>query len=305
MEKAKEYFLKANKLYKNGEYPDAEKEYRNAITIDPLFSEAHYNLANLLLEQDGNRIDEAKDEYKRALEIDNDFVEANFNLGILLLNEGDYKESHNLFSRALKIRPDDALIGEYLEIAVEPIIVTKPNYKYLIVLAGILIFYLCAIYLKSRYYSDIRNFLDSFIYYLYANVPGIKINYNLNLLNFIRNSYHKLPRIFIFFTFIFFIADATFFWGSSNATLAKRQSFWISLINTLIIWIVTTIIFTTFSILPQGFIFLAVSILFFLIPVLIKTIFQTTYGGGLGILLSRCIILLMSVELFFIIFSSN
>ena len=298
---AKEHFFKANEHYKNGKYRDAEREYRNAIEKYPSFSEAHYNLGNLLLEL--NRKEEAKDEYTRALEIDSDFIEAIYNLGILLLSEKKYKESQNLFSKAIKIKPDDALIKKYLEILAEPQIVTKTNNKYLIVLAGILIFYLCAIYLKSRYYFDVRNFLDSFIYYLFANFPGIKINYDLNLLNFIKNSYHDLPRIFILFTFIFFIADATFFWGSSNAVVAKRQYFWISLINTLVVWIFTTIIFAAFSILPKGFIFLAVGLLFFLIPVLIKTIFQTTYGGGLGILLSRCTVLLISVELFFIIFS--
>lgn len=109
----KEHFFKANEHYKNREYSDAEREYRNAIEKYPSFSEAHYNLANLLLEL--NRKKEAEDEYRRALKIDIDFVEANYNLGILLFIERKYKESQNLFSKAIKIKPHDVLIRKYLE----------------------------------------------------------------------------------------------------------------------------------------------------------------------------------------------
>ena len=110
----KEHFFKANEHYKNREYFDAEREYKNAIEKYPSFSEAHYNLANLLLGL--NRKEKAKDEYRRALKIDIDFVEANYNLGILLFIERKYKESQNLFSKAIKIKPDDVLIRKYLEI---------------------------------------------------------------------------------------------------------------------------------------------------------------------------------------------
>jgi len=109
----KEHFFKANEHYKNKEYSNAEREYRSAIEKDPSFSEAHYNLANLLLEL--NRKEEAEDEYRRVLDIDSDFVEAIINLGILLFIKRKYNESKNLLSKAIEIKPDDVLIRKYLE----------------------------------------------------------------------------------------------------------------------------------------------------------------------------------------------
>ena len=78
-------------------YDEAEKEYRTAIGLFPLYPEAHNNLGCLLMTL--KRYDESEDEFRKAIKIDPDYVYAHQNLGVLLKNLKRYDESEDEFEK--------------------------------------------------------------------------------------------------------------------------------------------------------------------------------------------------------------
>jgi len=85
-------------------YKEAEKEWREAIRIDPEYAEAHNNLGNLLFEL--KRYKEAEKEYREAIRINPEYAEAHNNLGVLLKDLKRYKEAEKEWREAIKINPD-------------------------------------------------------------------------------------------------------------------------------------------------------------------------------------------------------
>ena len=85
---------------------EAEKEYREAIEINPDYAEAHYNLGILLKNLERN--EEAEEEYRETLRIQPDYAEAHYNLGILLYNLKRNEEAEEEYREALRIQPDFA-----------------------------------------------------------------------------------------------------------------------------------------------------------------------------------------------------
>jgi len=65
-------------LMKDGKYDEAEKEYREALRLDPGNADIHFNLAALL--QDQIRYQEAEEEYRKAIELNPLHAEAHYNL---------------------------------------------------------------------------------------------------------------------------------------------------------------------------------------------------------------------------------
>jgi tetratricopeptide (TPR) repeat protein len=96
-------------------YEEAEKEYKEALRINPDDALAHYNLGVLLYEL--KRYDEAEKEYREALRINPDYAEAHGNLGILLKNlnrkdeaKKEFEIARNLFRK--QGREEDAKKAE-------------------------------------------------------------------------------------------------------------------------------------------------------------------------------------------------
>ncbi|OQX19755.1 MAG: hypothetical protein BWK75_05395 [Candidatus Altiarchaeales archaeon A3] len=87
-------------------YDEAEKEYREAIRINPNDAEAHYNLGILL--KNLKRYDEAENAYREAIRINPNDAEAHNNLGVLLYNLKRYEEAENAYREAIKINPNYA-----------------------------------------------------------------------------------------------------------------------------------------------------------------------------------------------------
>ena len=87
-----------------GRTDEAEKEYREAIRIDPDYVETHYNLGYLL----GNlkRFEEAEEEYKEAIRIKPNYTEAHSNLGVLLKSLERYEEAEEEYREAIRINPN-------------------------------------------------------------------------------------------------------------------------------------------------------------------------------------------------------
>ena len=92
---------------------EAERLYRDALQIDPHFTEARNDLG-LLLERRG-RHDEALQEFRRVIDTDPEFGEAYNNIGIVERSRGRTQEAEEAFRRALKASPEFA--GAYSNLA--------------------------------------------------------------------------------------------------------------------------------------------------------------------------------------------
>ena len=85
---------------------EAEKSYRQAITLKPNFTEAHSNLGITLKEL--GRLDEAESSYRKAITLKPDFAEAHSNLGNTLQELGKLDEAEKSFRQAIELKPDFA-----------------------------------------------------------------------------------------------------------------------------------------------------------------------------------------------------
>ena len=125
---AQEYMIKAvqaspkNKLYRNelgfiyekrGFYEQAEKEYREAIRIDGLYVEAHYNLAHVLHRM--FRFPEAIQEYEKVITMDANNAKALNDLALtVLVYEKDQPRALELYQKAIKLDPNNPTYHENL-----------------------------------------------------------------------------------------------------------------------------------------------------------------------------------------------
>ncbi|OQX22666.1 MAG: hypothetical protein BWK75_00190 [Candidatus Altiarchaeales archaeon A3] len=106
--------------YESGNFEEAEKEYKEAIKINPNFATAHYNLESLLINL--TRYEEAEEEFREAIKINPNFAEAHAYLGLLLYvqtkNKDKAKEeilkAKDLFEKQGRIN-DVKLCDEYLK----------------------------------------------------------------------------------------------------------------------------------------------------------------------------------------------
>ena len=73
--------------YRQRQFPEAEKYYKDAIIADPTYPLAEFNLGNLYDEQ--GRLKEAFDHYRRALVLNPQYADAHFNLALLCERTGD------------------------------------------------------------------------------------------------------------------------------------------------------------------------------------------------------------------------
>ena len=88
----------------NGRPLEAEREYKLALSIDPMLVEAHFNLADLLTET--RRPDDAVCSYLGALAVQPDLVEARFNLGSVRDEPGRHEEAAKAMQRSCELAPE-------------------------------------------------------------------------------------------------------------------------------------------------------------------------------------------------------
>lgn len=98
-------------FYRQRQFPEAERYYREAIAADPAYPLAEFNLGNLYDEQ--GRVPEAMEHYRRSLELNPDYADAHFNLALLAERAGDPLKAVQHWKRYLKL---DAS-GQWAEIA--------------------------------------------------------------------------------------------------------------------------------------------------------------------------------------------
>ncbi len=114
---------KANSEMLKGNFPIAEAEYRQAISLNPKDDTAKYNLGNAYYNKDMNDI--AMNRFKQAASVANskeDKHKAFHNLGNTYMNEKKYQEAVESYKNALRNNPKDeetrynlALAKELLE----------------------------------------------------------------------------------------------------------------------------------------------------------------------------------------------
>ncbi|MCK4637456.1 MAG: tetratricopeptide repeat protein, partial [Methanomicrobia archaeon] len=91
-------------------YDKAEEEYRKALKINPENVDVHYNLGLLLYSlEDRDRYGEAEREYREAIKIDPKNADAHNNLGVLLDDLKRYNEAKRELKKAIEIDPENAL----------------------------------------------------------------------------------------------------------------------------------------------------------------------------------------------------
>ncbi len=88
------------------ELPEAEKEYRIALRLDPSFVPALVNLADL--DRARSMDDEGAELLKKAMAIAPDNADVRYALGLLLVRKHDYPAALDLFRRAHELMPDNA-----------------------------------------------------------------------------------------------------------------------------------------------------------------------------------------------------
>lgn len=104
---AYEYYLEGCRLDEDeNTYLEAETAYRQAIGMDPSFSNAFTNLGNLLFRR--GELEKAEDMYRKALLIDPEQPEALYNIGFMKYDQGDLQKSVLYFKRAINSDPSFA-----------------------------------------------------------------------------------------------------------------------------------------------------------------------------------------------------
>jgi len=89
-----------------GQTDKAIAHFQRALTVNSNLEKTHYNLGNALARR--GELDEAVAHYRRALEINPGLVGAYCSLGSVLARQGDLVEAADCLQKALKIKPDHA-----------------------------------------------------------------------------------------------------------------------------------------------------------------------------------------------------
>ena len=96
-----------NALLQRGQAGEATAHFREAVRGDPANSEARNNLGNALLQK--GRSEEAIVQFREALRINTAYSESHYNLGNALLQQGQTGEAMAQYREALRINPANSL----------------------------------------------------------------------------------------------------------------------------------------------------------------------------------------------------
>jgi tetratricopeptide (TPR) repeat protein len=102
-------------IYKNygntllclGQTAEAEKAYRQALVLNPDYAEAYNNLGNVLRLE--GRLEEAEQAFRRAVALLPDSADVHNNFGNVLMNSGRVEEAERAYRKAIVLKPDHAM----------------------------------------------------------------------------------------------------------------------------------------------------------------------------------------------------
>ncbi|MBU4536814.1 tetratricopeptide repeat protein [Patescibacteria group bacterium] len=90
--------------YLEGDFENAEREFKESLRINPNEEMAHNNLGLVYFQQ--NKLIEAEKEYQKEIKINPFYDNVHYNLGLLYLKEGKINEAEIYFKKALGINPN-------------------------------------------------------------------------------------------------------------------------------------------------------------------------------------------------------
>ena len=99
---------KGNRLYRRGEYTEAEVQYRKVLDAYPTNADAQFNLGDALYMQENYK--DAYDAFQKVLDLTPDAKlksKAVFNMGNCLLAQDKFYDAFNIYKVALKLDPDN------------------------------------------------------------------------------------------------------------------------------------------------------------------------------------------------------
>ena len=94
---------------------EAVSSYRKALSIDPDYVAAHYNLGNALKDQ--GKLDEALASYQKAISLRPDLAQAHNNAGLVLQALGRSREAVDSYRKAISLTPNDGVQHNNLAVA--------------------------------------------------------------------------------------------------------------------------------------------------------------------------------------------
>lgn len=129
--KERRYVREGNELYKKGKYKEAAKDYQLALSLNPSFAAAKYNLSlsQLRIAVSPDTPEKQKQQYMQEGAAGmNDISglgasdpklasKANYNLGNIAFNSQKYPEAISFYKQALRFNPDDDVARRNLRIA--------------------------------------------------------------------------------------------------------------------------------------------------------------------------------------------
>ena len=89
-----------------GKLDEAIEAYNEAVSINPDYAGAYYNMGNALKDQ--GKLDKAVDAFSKALSVKSDYAEASNNMGLVFEKQGKLDEAIESYSKALSINPNYA-----------------------------------------------------------------------------------------------------------------------------------------------------------------------------------------------------
>ena len=93
-----------NEFLTAGQLKEAEKCYRQALTIDPNYAPAHNNLGHVFKQQ--GLMEQARKSAQTALSLEPNLFSACYQLAMLARDQGQMVDALKYFNRALEIKPD-------------------------------------------------------------------------------------------------------------------------------------------------------------------------------------------------------
>lgn len=120
-------YQKAQAFVSEGDLESAEESFREALTVEPMNAEYHFELANLYAQQHDEsesvgdslgaerKMQQAADELERAVMVKPDFLPARFNLGVVYKKLGKFEQARKEFQEVLRM--DASQVGARMQIA--------------------------------------------------------------------------------------------------------------------------------------------------------------------------------------------
>ena len=101
---AKAHYNLAGALYELNDFDDSIQSYQNALAIESDYAEAHNNLGNVFKAK--GQLDLAIKSYETAIDLKPDYIESHYSLGTSFYESGKLKETVKCYERVLEFRPN-------------------------------------------------------------------------------------------------------------------------------------------------------------------------------------------------------